>query len=212
MPNNLSIASVIEKNKLTSTVAYLILTKITIIDPATGLLVETLYLVKNTEDVIYDGQTYTAFAFDISTEDSVDGASSVSLTVTDYSQAIQARAEAYGGCVGSSVEIIIIASTSVGTSLKPEVTEFFEIISASAENYIISWTMGAEDILAQRFPRRKQMRDRCSWVYKGNECTYAGEVTTCDRSLLGDNGCQAHNNTINFGGFPGIRGTGLRYG
>jgi phage-related protein len=82
----------------------------------------------------------------------------------------------------------------------------FVLMSAVAkdENYSIEFTLGAENPLALRFPYRQQFRNRCEWVYKGNECRYAGGLPSCDLTLDGDNGCRVHNNTYNFGGFFGL--------
>jgi hypothetical protein len=38
-----------------------------------------------------------------------------------------------------------------------------------------------------------------------------GIMPSCDLSLQGPNGCAAHNNTQNFGGFPGLNDNGYRY-
>ncbi|CDT54306.1 Putative Phage-related protein-like (fragment) [Vibrio coralliirubri] len=82
--------------------------------------------------------------------------------------------------------------------------ETFQVTGASAKNYEVSWTLGAMDLLRVRTPRRRQMRNRCCWRYKSKECGYTGAQKYCDLSLQGLNGCTAHDNEGNFGGFPGI--------
>lgn len=52
-------------------------------------------------------------------------------------------------------------------------------------------------------------RDFCRHTYRSEECGYQqnadGTVLgSCDKTKDGINGCQAHENTINFGAFPGI--------
>ena len=94
----------------------------------------------------------------------------------------------------------------------PELEENFEILTSSANDYGISFSLGAENILTRRFPNSVQMRDRCRWRYKSAECAYVGAEVSCDLTLQGANGCAFHVNTPNFGGYPGLKGTGIRYG
>lgn len=47
-------------------------------------------------------------------------------------------------------------------------------------------------------------RDFCRHEYKGPMCKYAGALADCDKTKDGVNGCEVHENTINFGAFPGI--------
>jgi len=51
----------LEKNKLNSTIPWLILLEVTI--PSTPAT--TLYLVRNTENITYNLQTYAAFPFEL---------------------------------------------------------------------------------------------------------------------------------------------------
>ena len=93
----------------------------------------------------------------------------------------------------------------------PEITEYFEVITASAENFRCSFGLGADSEVMKTFPRRRQTKDFCQWRYKGKQCGYTGALATCDLTLQGPNGCAAHNNTIRFGGYPGLNSNGLRY-
>ena len=90
------------------------------------------------------------------------------------------------------------------TEYKPDVELFYDITASSSTDWTVSWTLGSENALALPFPRFKQRRDRCRFRYKDQDCGYSGGLATCDLSLDGSNGCTAHSNEINFGGFPGI--------
>lgn len=94
---------------------------------------------------------------------------------------------------------------------EPEVLDRFEIISASSSDFQVSWTLGMQNLIDQKFPGRTQFRDRCGLRYKGSECGYVGPLPTCSYTLTGSNGCQAHNNAPQFGGFPGLMNNGRRY-
>ncbi len=50
----------------------------------------------------------------------------------------------------------------------------------------------------------------CIWKYKSTQCGYTGALATCTRTLDGTNGCEAHNNQVRFGGFPGIDSNGAQ--
>jgi phage-related protein len=174
-------------------------------------VVETLHFVRNTEDVTYNGVPYTAAPFDIELKAEAASQPQVTLTMRDYSRDIQARMQAYGGGVGFNVTIMIINGGAL--SAPPEVVEYFQVVGAHAANYVVSFTLGAENALSFTFPRRRQTKDFCQWRYKDPDtCGYTGGLPTCDLSLQGENGCAAHNNSERFGGFPGINSNGVRYG
>lgn len=207
---NLSVATVIEKNKIAATDPFIALLEVDVIDPLSKQLVETFLLARNTEDVIYQGKTYVAIGFEIELKQEAGAQSTVNLRISDYTRAVQDRMQAYGGGIGSNVRVIIANAGNLNQP--PEVQEFFTVVGASSQSYAVTWMLGAESILAVVFPKRRQLRDRCSWRFKSTQCKYAGTLTTCDLSLQGANGCSTHGNTINFGGFPGINSNGVKYG
>lgn len=207
---SLSIASVIEKNRISSDVPFLICADINVIDPASGALAETLHIVRNNEPIVFNGNTYVATNFDVELKEESGSQQTIRLTINDYTKAIQARMQGYGGGVGFSVAIMVVNSAAL--DLPPEIVEYFEIVASESYNYACTFTLGAENNLSKTFPRRRQARDFCQWRYKSEECGYTGSMPTCDQSLRGTNGCAAHNNVIRFGGFPGINTRDVRYG
>jgi len=211
MPKQLSVASVIEKNRIASDVPFLVCLDIDVIDPVTQNEMEKLHLVRNNEDFTYNGFLYKAIQFDIEINQESGAQGPVSLAIVDYTKAIQGRMQAYGGGIGFKVTMMVINS---GAPLQPpEVIENFEVVGASASEYVTTFTLGVENALAKVFPRRKQLRDFCQWRYKeSGTCNYTGALPTCDLTLQGPNGCAAHGNSIRFGAFPGINSNGARYG
>jgi hypothetical protein len=207
VPVYTSVASAIDRKKLASDVVYLILLEIDVLDLTTRQVVETLRLVQNDEDYVFQGATYMKAGFDFSITRKQSELPSISLTVADPTQDIQARMHAYQGGVDFPVRLKVISTASANTV---ELEENFTIMAANAnsESYMVEFTLGAENPLTLRFPTRLQFRNRCPWRYKGRECGYAGALPTCDFTLNGANGCRAHNNETRFGGFPGIIPTG----
>jgi phage-related protein len=200
---HVSVATAIEINRIASDVAIVTCMEIDIIDPDTLGLVETLRLVANNESLTYQGQVYTAANFEFSIKQEAGSAPDITVTAQDYSQEIQVRMQAYGGGVGFTVRLMEVNTGNL--SQAPEIQETMKVIGASAKDYAVTFTLGAENPLTMRFPRRRQRRDRCPWVFRSAECGYTGGLTTCDFTLQGANGCAAHNNTTEFGGFPGIQ-------
>lgn len=210
MSKSLSVASIIEKNRLSSDVAFLICLDIDVVDPATGTLVETAHYVRNTETITFNGHTYEPANFDIDLKEESGQLQTVKLTIKDYARIIQQKMQAYGGGVGFGVSLSVVNSAALDHP--PEVIEFFEVVGADSSNYVCSFTLGAENVVTKTFPRRRQTRDYCQWRYKGDECGYSGSMTSCDLTLKGANGCEAHQNVIRFGAFPGINNRDVRYG
>ena len=209
MSRALSVATVLEKSKLASNVAFLVLLDIEVINPTTGLLVEHLYLCNNSEEFPYQGHTYLPFVFDIGLKQESGAQPEISLTANDFNGIIQAKMQLYGGGVGFNVTVMVV--NTANTTQPPEVVEYFEVIGASSTNYQVAFQLGVETALGKPFPRRRQMRDFCAWRFKDANCKYAGGDLTCDLTLNGTNGCSSKGNVVNFGGYPGIT-AGAKYG
>lgn len=210
MSKSLSVASIIEKNRLSSDVPFLVCLDIDVVDPASGAVVETAYYVRNTEAVTFNGHSYEPSAFDIDLKEESGTLVTIRLTIKDYARVIQSKMQAYGGGVGFGVTVSVVNSAAL--TQPPEVQEFFEVVASESNAHVCSFTLGAENAVTKTFPRRRQTRDYCQWRYKGEECGYAGGLTSCDLTLKGPNGCEAHANVIHFGAFPGINQRDIQRG
>jgi hypothetical protein len=210
MSKSLSVASIIEKNLLSSTTPFIPLLDIEVVNPSTGVVVETLHVCRNTENLTFNGVLYTATKFDFELRSEAGAQSAFSLSITDYSKAIQGRMQAYGGGIGFNVTLIVVNAGQLNSPA--ELVEYFQVVGASAANYVVQFTLGAENALTVTFPKRRQTKDFCQWRYKDPDtCGYAGAMPSCDLTLQGANGCAAHANTQRFGGYPGINSNGIRY-
>lgn len=210
MSKSLSVASVIEKNRLSSDTPFLLCLDIAIIDPGTAALIETLRVVHNTEPLAFNGFEYTAANFDIELKEEAGTQSSIILSIRDYTRAVQQRMQLYGGGVGFTVTVMVVNSGAL--QQPPEIIEHFVVTGSSSSSYVCSFTLGAENGLTKAFPRRRQAKDFCQWRYKDENCRYSGTLGSCDLSLKGANGCLVHDNVFRFGAFPGISGRDTRYG
>lgn len=196
MAGHLSVATVVEKNKISSDVAFVILLEVAVTDPNTRQVVETLYLARNNENVLFDPEgkgepkVYQAANFEINVDEKQGQAPSVTITAQDQTGFIQARQDAYAGGVFSECTMTVVNSARLD---KPaEIREKFLVLSSNAKDYVVTFTLGAENMITVAFPKHMQSRDRCAWRFKGYGCGYVGAITTCDYTKDGPNGCKQH--------------------
>lgn len=202
---HLSVATVIEKNRIASNVAFVPLLEIHVLNPATNEVVEVIRYARNSEDITFESNVYLKGAFDLDMKQGAGEIGDVTVSIKDYTRAVQSRMQDYGGGVGFPVTITIVNTGNLAQAA--EIQETYKVVAAKSKGYDVEFVLGAENPLTMRFPRRLQARNRCPWAYKGARCGYSGPLTTCDFSLQGPNGCAAHDNTERFGAFPGVRGT-----
>ena len=209
MANHLSVATIIEKNRVSSPVAFVILLDLHIVDPNSRDVVETIRICQNTENILFgtddQGQpiVYQAGNFEINLDQKMNAASTVTLTAQDQHGLISSRVEAYAGGVFSEVVLTVVNSARLD---KPaEIQERFSVLSSSIKDMVMSATLGAENPLMIQFPKYKQFRERCAWRFKGYGCAYSGALQTCDYSVDGANGCEKHfTGRLPFRGLPGL--------
>lgn len=202
MARHLSVESVIDKNKITSAAVWLACLEIQIVNPNTRAIEQIVYVVRNDENIILNGQVYQAANFDFQIDQKQNEAPSVTLTANDQTRFIQSKLDAMAGGMFSTVILRVVNSERLDQP--PEIEEVMAIVSASTKNYIVSLQLGSENPLGIQFPKHRQFRDRCAWRFKGYGCGYTGGLTTCDYTRDGANGCKVHNNTVNFRGLPGL--------
>lgn len=198
-------ALILEKNKLASAEPWLLLLRLTLTETPLAYL----YLVRNTDNVVYDGQTYTAFPFEIGDfkQSNAGEIPSISLRVCNIMQSLQSEIEAYDGLVGRTVTFYLVhnAHLTDGTSYAT-LTWTFNITGCSVTWEWITFTLSAPNPLRRRFPLYRYMPNSCPWIFKSVECKYVG-TGTCVKTLAS---CQAINNQINFGGHIGLGAGGMK--
>lgn len=196
-----SVATAIEKDKIASDIAFILLLEIDVVD-LEGNPVETIRLAKNSEDLTYRGHTYAASNFTAKVTLDKDTDPRFDVSADDPTGVIRDKMTLYGGGIGCVVRFMVVNSGNL--TQPPEVFEVFKVIQASHAGYQVSFTMGVDNPLSSRFPNRLQYKSQCTYQYKGTRCKYAGPLANCDYTYFGANGCKAHDNEENYGGFLGL--------
>jgi len=190
-------ALILEKNKIATASAWLILLDVDI----TGNGSVDFRFVRNTENVTYSGNVYTAFPFELNViESSLDGKlPGIALRFSNVGLTLSSYLEANNGMAGGTIKIIIINSANLAADYS-ELELTTEIVSSSANNKWITFNLGVPNPLRRRFPLYRYIADSCNWEYGSVECIHTGG--SCKRILAN---CETNNNTANYGGAIGLR-------
>jgi phage-related protein len=201
----LSDAAKLEKNKLSSEHAWLILIELTLADST------VIRVTDNASEVVWPAGVpppWQAFPFELEPVNIGHGElTSLSLRISNVTRLMQSYLEQGQGGIGATVRLRVVHSAHLDLTA-PEMDETYDIVASQADVQWVTLTLGAPNPLLMRFPRHRYLRDHCRWVYKSPECGYPveSEPATCKRNLAD---CRLHSNTLRFGGFPGIPGGAL---
>jgi len=192
---SLSEALIREKNRLATPSVWIILLEITLTDST------TLRLARNTEDITFDGDVYTAFPFEIDSigQHSKGEIPTVRLKISNITQLMQPYLEELEGGIGSTVKIIVVNSAHLSEDYS-ELEMTFDVIACNSTAQWVTFTLGAPNPLRQRFPLNQYIAMHCRWRVNSIECGLSGE--TCNRTLKR---CRELGNSVRFGGFVGMR-------
>lgn len=190
---NLSTASIIEKNKVSTDGVWLLMLEIRYDGE------EALRLVNNTENIVYQGNTYYAFPFTLDdiTENNNE-LPTAKLQVSNVTGTIQRMVEAHNGYTGAEVIIRVVNSKIPDVA---EVEESFVIMGTEATAQWMTFTLGSEFSFTRRFPLVRMMKDYCPFKFKSPQCGYTGREMQCNKTL---SRCRELRNSVRFGGEPTI--------
>lgn len=163
----------------------------------------TYRFARNTEDVTWDGETWTAFPMEIegvrkTSEGKFDD---ISARLSNADGVLSFYVERLDGMVGEKITLYVVHSDLLSEAAAME--EEFEIMGCTISGTWIDFSLSARYVFGDRFPLFKYKRNFCRWQFKGTECGYSGVDTTCGRTLIA---CRDKSNIGRFGGFPSIPG------
>ena len=197
-----------DKNALNSDAVFLVLLQIDI--PST----ETIRLVRNNENITWNGYTWIAFPFDF--EDISVGKGEVpqyTLKLDNTSRIMEAYVQMYdlylkqNGIDGNEITCNIYTVNSKDLANITPINNFRGKLSSWQTNSKeASFMLSASNPFQKQFPPRKIFKNFCNWKFKSEQCGYTGSGTFCDKTL---GTCRSYNNSQRFGGFAGVGYRGL---
>lgn len=165
-------------------------------------------LVPNTEDVVFQSNTFTAFPvqIDLPKETAKGEIPTLTLRLSNVTRVVQGHLEVLNGGIGATVELVIVNTAHLSEDYA-ELTLTFDVLSAECTPQWVSLKCGPANPMRRRFPLYRYIARYCNWQFKGVECGYTGSDTICRRSY---DACKSKGNLPRFGGFPGLDAGGLR--
>lgn len=166
-----------------------------------------ILLARNTEDVVYAGQTYTADNFDVGLAPLAGDGSipRIMLSVAqDANYTLEDKINATKGAGGGTIRIIRVHEDFLGAIIA-ELEQTVRILKADSDTKQVVFSLGLPNPLLKKIPLRRYSSKKCpySWpgLFKGIECQYAGGDGTCT-GLYED--CYTKGNAILWGGDLGL--------
>lgn len=189
-----------------------------------GSRVDILHFVDNNYDVVYNGVTYTRFpikysAINISSDGTIDKAS---ISAANVNREMMTLIELNDGLRNSKLRIMTVyekfidriytvaEDCSVTSKVNPNkdlsayIDDVFIIDSYQADENVIQFQLEPVINLNVKIPRRRFLPNSCTFKFKdAATCGYSGPATKCDKTL---ENCKDLNNSVRYGGFPGVTG------
>ncbi len=172
---------ILEKNKIATANPWLVLLDITLTDDT------NIYLVNNTEDIVFQGRVYTAIAFKLDPTN-ISGSGkipSVQLSISNVTRVLQAYLEALEGAVDSEITITVVNAALLAENYA-ELQMTFSVLSTKADAYFVVFTLGAPNPLRKRFPLHRYIAEHCNWKFLARECNYGGWQASYSKYKLND--------------------------
>ncbi len=232
----LSVVSNIERHRLASGEAFVLLLAITYpgsLNPTAAQ--QTVRFARNPDPVTFDAgdgsgpRQYLPFAFElgdlkVSSQGSVP---ELDLKVSNVMRVLQTVIEQYSGVVGAYCNLYVVnAANPAG---EPELAMSFTVKQTVCDAKLVTFKLGAASPLRRLFPLFMYRPNYCIWTFNnptfqalaaaaaaagntayrnpGKQCGYLGPMTTCSHTIDGATGCQAHGNLLRIGTFPGVDNT-----
>ncbi len=174
-------------------------------------LTETIYLTTNNETVVFDpgdgSVSWFSFPFAVASfeEDGQGSLSEFKISVSNVTFEIGRTLLDSRGFTGRPVTMYLMLKSIVGGAITESFRWNMKIQSVAMGEDGVGFTLGRQALNKMLFPAQRAWRTRCGNGYKGATwCTYTGTLPTCDLTLRGLNGCEAHDNQSRYHGFPGI--------
>lgn len=189
-----SAAAILEKNKLASDAPFLIL-----IEMKHNKIDEVIRLVRNTEEIFWNGNIYLPFPIDFDTY-TEDGKTlpKLNLKISNAIGTIQTYIQKYNGFTDGEIKIMVVHADHLDIVI-PEYELNFLITETKYNEEWITFVLGASSEMVNRFPQSRYMTNYCPYKFKSIKCGYNGDLPACNNTL---EQCRIPKR---FGGEPGMQ-------
>ena len=159
---------IIAKNSLSTQYPWLLLLELHVNDDG-----DTIHRwVQNYEDVSFDGETYTAFNFDIDAITYKGGeVPQAALRISHVTQFLKSTLEANRGCTESSIVLMIVHANNL-TEDYAELTLNFDVVSTRVTAEFVEFRLGGPSPLRRRVPPDRYYADSCRFLFESARCGY----------------------------------------
>lgn len=197
-------ALITEKNTLLQDSAYIILLQI-------DFSGQTIRLANNTEDIVWNSQTWNKTYFEIDTIDltATGELPSISCRIQNIDRSLMVYLDNNSGGQGAVIWFYV-----VNTNHLSETTPFLEfkftVVGCTETVDFITFKLGMKNPMLRAFPYWRIMKRYCRYkTFKGPLCQYSGSETSCNRTYKVCD--ETMNNVSRIGCFPSV-GSGDFYG
>jgi len=167
----------------------------------------TIYLARNTENVVYAGREYEKFNFDLGlSAQAGDGniPRTMLSVVQDADYTLEDKINATQGGAGGTVKLIRAHEDFLNTSVV-SLEQLFSILTSGSDAERVTFSCGIPDPLLKKIPLRRYSSKRCPYalpgLFHGPECGLAGTGGTCTGKF---EDCFAKGNAARWGGSLGL--------
>lgn len=193
------------KNALNNTDAWVVLFDVFVSDD------EVLRVTNNEATITYGGNDYSPFpiGFESFEETTSGDLPYLGVFIGNSDNFIAGYLEERNGLLDRKVVMRVIHTSNLTAGVHALETTLM-IREANMTQQSASFRLSQHPFMQVEFPHQRYYRHRCRWAFAGTECGWTsatggtGSSESCDKSLEGANGCEAHNNQARFGGAPGI--------
>jgi len=196
--NQLQLASILEKNKIASTEAFLFLLEIII--PGLASPIRAVY---NNENINWNDCLWTAFPFSLGEmTESQNELPSLELKISNVNKVMGGYVEAANGATGASVVIRAVNTGNLNSNI-PDVEETFSVQQITTNAFEVTLKLGGDAAATLRRPFWIYTGRHCRNKFKSVRCGYNGAAVSCNKTL---SSCKALGNTSRWGAEYGITG------
>ncbi|NOX15956.1 MAG: hypothetical protein GXP61_08030 [Epsilonproteobacteria bacterium] len=163
-------------------------------------------VINNPEDVVFGGETFKAFPFQIDTitESNKGELPKINITLSNVDRIVQAYVEQDPDLgSGWNVHVDIVHNTALANAIA-EIQYDFITMGATANESSVVFSCSMQNPLRYQFPRIRMLPNSCQHRFRHGGCDYKGADTSCTKTIQACRQKFYGASTIPFLAFPGI--------